>query len=194
MSTVDQALETQLSNIEKKTGQTRAELMAAIKALGAKKHGEIVAWLKSTYGMGHGDANTITHFTNRGGTFEVAENAAVTAAGGSVLDAIYVDKKAHQRPIHEALMAGIGKFGPFEEAPKKGYVSLRRKKQFATLGPKTNDRFELGLNSKEKLDADPRVKALPAGGMCQFVVALTEAKQVDASLLAIVRKAYDAAG
>lgn len=189
MATVEQALETQLSNIEKKTGKDRAALMAQIQASGKTKHGEIVAWLKSDLGLGHGDANTLTHYTLRGGTFDVPQNV----AADDVLDAIYKDKKAHLRPIHEALMAGITGFGDFEIAPKQGYVSLRRKKQFAMLGPKTNDRFELGLNLKETLD-DPRVKTLPAGGMCSHVVPLTEAAQVEDSLIALVRRAYDAAG
>jgi hypothetical protein len=189
MGTVEQALETQLSNIEKKTGKSRTALMTDITASGKTKHGDIVAWLKSGYGLGHGDANTLTHFALRGGTFEAPENA----AADDVLDAIYKDKKAHQRPIHEALMAAITGFGEFEIAPKQGYVSLRGKKQFAMLGPKTNDRFELGLNLKEAID-DPRVKALPPGGMCQYVVPLTDAAQVDDSLMAIVKRAYDAAG
>ncbi|MEQ1931879.1 MAG: DUF5655 domain-containing protein [Parvularculaceae bacterium] len=90
-------------------------------------------------------------------------------------------------------MAAIGKFGDFEIAPKKGYVSLRRKKQFAMLGPKTNERFELGLNLKEDA-ADPRAKSLPPGGMCQYVVALANADEIDAKLIAVVRRAYEAAG
>jgi hypothetical protein len=61
------------------------------------------------------------------------------------------------------------------------------------LGPKTNERFELGLNLKEDVK-DARVKPLPPGGMCQYIAALTSAEDVDASLLAHVKRAYDAAG
>ena len=39
---------------------------------------------------------------------------------------------------HEKLMKEIRQFGEFEIVPKKGYVSLRRKKQFVMIGPKTN--------------------------------------------------------
>lgn len=191
MAGIDKAIATQLANIEKKTGKSLAELGAAIAASGKTKHGEIRTWLMETYGIGHGDANTVTHLA-----LKSDGESAAKAAGASVddvLDGIYTEKKAHLRPIHEKLMAAIDKFGEFEIAPKKGYVSLRRKKQFAMLGPKTNSRFELGLNLKEKID-DPRVKALPPGGMCQYVVPLTAAAEVDVKLIAIVRRAFEAAG
>ncbi len=109
-----------------------------------------------------------------------------------MLGEIYSGKKEHLRPIHDRLMAAIAGFGEFEIAPKKGYVSLRRKKQFAMLGPKTNDRFELGLNLKGEVK-DPRAKALPPGGMCQYVVPLASADEVDAKLVALVRMAFDGA-
>ena len=189
MNSVDKALETQLSNIEAKLGKDRHALIEVIKATGLTRHSDIVTWLKNEMALGHGDANSLTHFTLRGGSFEVPQNA----EAADVLVAIYKDKKAHQRPIHEALMREIETFGAFEVAPKKGYVSLRRKKQFAMLGPKTNERFELGLNLKEDID-DPRVQVMPAGGMCNYVVPLTEATQIDSSLIGIIRRAFDAAG
>ena len=90
-------------------------------------------------------------------------------------------------------MTQINKFGEFEIAPKKGYVSLRRKKQFAMIGPATNTRVEVGINSKD-LKATERLVAMPAGGMCNFKVKLTENNEVDKELVAWIKKAYDAAG
>jgi len=191
MADLDKAVATQIANIEKKTGKTLAQLRSAIAKCGKTKHGEIRSWLMESYGLGHGDANTLTHVAR-----ESDGASAAKAAGAStddVLNEIYSGKKEHQRPIHEKLMSAIAGFGEFEIAPKKGYVSLRRKKQFAMLGPKTTDRFELGLNLKDDVK-DPRVKALPPGGMCQYVVPLTSPDEIDAKLIAIVKRAFDAAG
>ena len=78
-------------------------------------------------------------------------------------------------------------------ARDQGAFSLRRKKQFATLGPATKDQMELGLNAKS-LPADPRLKQLPAGGMCQYSVRFSSADEIDVKLLGWVRAAFDASG
>ncbi len=130
MSTVDQALATQLANIEKRTGKTLAELIAIAKGCGLEKHGQIRDYLKEHLKMGHGDANTVTHYA-----LQSSSSFQPKAADTDPLDAIYAGPKAALRPIHEKLIAAISKWGEFEISPKKGYVSLRRKKQFATIGP-----------------------------------------------------------
>lgn len=187
MADPEKALATQIANIETRTGKSVAQVRAAIAKQGLVKHGEVRAWLMEAYGLGHGDANTLTHVALKPQDDGGAKNA------DDVLAEIYAGKKAHLRSVHERLMEAIEGFGDFEVAPKKGYVSLRRKKQFAMLGPKTNDRFELGLNLKEDI-ADTRAKAQPPGGMCNYIVALIDAKEVNASLIAIIRRAYDNAG
>ena len=90
-------------------------------------------------------------------------------------------------------MAKIHSLGAFEIAPKKAYLSLRRTKQFAMLGPATQTQIELGLNAKG-LPADARLKVMPAGGMCQYTVRLSAPGEVDAKLVGWLRAAYDAAG
>lgn len=191
MAEMEKAVATQIANIEKKTGKTLAQLTAAIRKCGKTKHGEIRSWLMETYGIGHGDANTLTHIALKSDGESAAKAAGMST--DAVIDGIYTEKKAHLRPIHEKLMKAIEGFGEFEIAPKKGYVSLRRKKQFAMLGPKTNERFELGINLKDEV-SHRHVKAAPPGGMCQYIAALTSEEDVDAKLIAIVKKAYEAAG
>mgnify|MGYP000846811666 FL=1 len=49
-------------SIEQKYGRKIAEWVTLIHAQGDKKHMELVAWLKSDHGMGHGHANAlVTH-------------------------------------------------------------------------------------------------------------------------------------
>jgi Domain of unknown function (DUF4287)/Domain of unknown function (DUF5655) len=191
MSTLDKARETQIRNIETKTGKSLDELRAFIAASGLAKHGEIRDMLKSELGLGHGDANALVHYA-----LNTDGQSAAAAGGLSIDDAvgeIYDGNKAHLRPIHDKFMAGIEGFGEFESVPKKGYLSLRRKKQFAMIGPATKDRVEVSLNMKG-VDATPRLLALPPGGMCQYKVKVTGADEIDAELLGWVKQAYDSAG
>lgn len=177
------ALATQLRNIESRTGMTFAQLREAIAASGLAKHAEVRAMLMERLGLGYGDANTLAH---------AAKEAAPAGAGADPLDAIYSGAKASLRPLHDAVMKQIATLGEFEIAPKKTYLSLRRNKQFAMVGPATKDQIEIGLNAKA-LPPNPRLKALAAGGMCQYTVRIASAAEVDRALLGWIRAAYDAA-
>ena len=90
------------------------------------------------------------------------------------------------------LLPRIEELGEFEIAPKKGYVSLRGRKQFAMIGPATKTQVEVGLNLKDAR-ATARLIALPPGGMCQFKVRVSAPAEVDAELIGWIRRAYDAA-
>ncbi|GGG16789.1 hypothetical protein GCM10007304_33650 [Rhodococcoides trifolii] len=46
-------------SIEKKYGKSIDEWMDALAASPLKKHGELVTWLKTEHGMGHGHANAL---------------------------------------------------------------------------------------------------------------------------------------
>jgi hypothetical protein len=186
---------TQLKNIQARTGKSIAELHAAVAASGAAKHGEKRSWLMEHLGLGYGDANTVVHFIDKPLPDLQGAGPAVAAANriDDPLDAIYAGTKAGLRPLHDAVMAAIRDFGPFEEAPKKTYVSLRRRKQFAMVGPATKDSVEIGLNAKD-LEPHPRLKVQPSGSMCAATTRITHAADVDALLANWLRRAYDAAG
>jgi len=178
------AIANQLRNIEVKTGKSFAQLCNLIDDSGLTKVGEQRAMLMDKLHLGYGDANMLA--------LRAKQAAMPAAAEADPLDAIYLGAKAPLRKLHERLHAEISKLGAFETAPKKAYVSLRRKKQFAMLGPSTKDQVELGLNVKS-LPASTRLKALPPGGMCQYTVRLSELSEIDAELMKWVRAAYDAA-
>ncbi len=189
---------TQLKNIQARTGKSIAELHAAVAASGTAKHGEKRSWLMEHFKLGYGDANTVVHFIDKplpdlGGGAPVAAAPAGRAHEGDPLDTIYSGTKAGLRPLHESVMMAIRAFGDFEEAPKKTYISLRRRKQFATVGPATRETVEIGLNAKD-LAPHTRLKVQPPGSMCQATTRITSAAEVDGLLKGWLKQAYDAAG
>lgn len=191
MSILDQARETQLKNILTKTQKTLDEIREIIAQSGLQKHGELRAMLSERFGLGYGDASALVHFA-----LQSDGQSAAQAAGASedeVLAEIYSGAKAPLLPIHQQVMAAIQTLGEYESVPKKGYVSLRRKRQFAMLGPGSKGRVELGLNQKNLAGSD-RLIAQPPGGMCQFKVFLSSPAEVDDELIAWIRAAFEQAG
>ena len=186
---MDKALQTQLANIEQRTGKTLAELTALLKGSGQTSHGKMRDWLKQELKMGHGDANTLVHVVMQSSPAVTSEVESADAAA----DRIYTGPKAALRPIHDAVMTAIAPFGEFEIAPKKTYVSLRRKKQFAMVGPATKTQVEVGLNMKG-VPGTERLQELPPGQMCNYKVRLASPDEVDAELIGWLRTAYGSAG
>ena len=191
MSDLDKAVETQLKNIQAKTGKSMDELTAIIRNSGLTKHSEIRAMLQRDLGLGYGDANALVHHVLQSDGTTAAKATGATTE--DVLDEIYSGAKAALRPIHDSLMAEIDGFGDFEIVPKKGYVSLRRKKQFAMIGPTTNTRVEVGLNMKDA-EAAARLIEQRAGSMCNYIVKVTTVDEVDDELVRWIKQAYDGAG
>ncbi len=191
MSSLDQARETQLRNIETKAGKSLAELRKMLADSGLTKHSELRKMFQEKLGLGYGDANALVHFALQSDAQSAAEASGATTE--DVVAEIYAGNKEALRPVHDQVMAAIHKLGTFDIVPKKGYVSLRRKKQFAMVGPASKMRVEVGLNMKG-VDPTERLIELPKGGMCQYKVYLTEASEVDPELIAWVRQAYENAG
>jgi hypothetical protein len=190
-SVVEKAYESQILNIQKKTGKSQAELSTLAHGSGLTRHSELRDFFMRELLLGYGDANALVHFVLKSDGERAAKEAGAT--NDQVLDEIYAGPKAALRLIHERFMEAVGRFGEFEMAPKKGYISLRRKKQFAMVGPATNTRVEVGINMKG-LPEDERLVEVPAGGMCNFKVKLSSAEEVDDQLIAWVKQAFDAAG
>ena len=186
---------TQLRNIQAKTGKTIAELHAVLAASGLAKTGERRTLLMQQFKLGYGDANAVALFYGKplpalGAGAPVAAQA---APDGDPLDGIYTGAKAGLRPLHEAVMNVIHGFGTFEVAPKKSYVSLRRKKQFAMVGPATKDAIEIGLNVKG-LPPHERLKVQPPASMCPVTTRIGSEQELDAVLAGWLKQAFDAAG
>ena len=91
-----------LDSVEARTGKT-AEDFRLLAGERVDKHGEMVAWLKSDYGPGHGHANAIAHVITQYGQERVSTEAAIAAH--------FAGKKSVWREPCDALMAAITEFG-----------------------------------------------------------------------------------
>jgi hypothetical protein len=191
MSTLDKARSTQIKNIETRTGKSLQELTRVIQASGLTQHGKIRDFLMGEFKLGFGDASMLVHYALKTDGQSAAESSGASIE--EVTSRIYAGKTETQQQIHDRVMQEVENLGPFEIAPKKTYLSLRRKRQFAMLGPASKNRVELGLNMKGMAGTD-RLVLLPPGGMCQYKVFLEVVEQVDGELLAWLRQAYDSAG
>lgn len=181
----EEMLATMIANLAEKTGRPLEAWIEAVRARGAGKHGEIVAWLKREHAMGHGYANLVAS--------KVLE-APNAPAGDDLVSAQYAGAKAALRPIWDRIAAEVAQFGgDVELAPKKGYVSLRRSKQFALVQPSTATRVDVGIQlpgttAQGRLEASGSFNA-----MVSHRVRVASAAEVDAELVRWLRAAYDRA-
>lgn len=177
-----------VQSLQETTGKPIDAWLALVGASGKLKHGEIVSWLKSEHGITHGYANLIAHVALK------SDAGSAKAEGVDLVAEMFAGDKAALRPIFDALMAQIRSFGADIEAlPKKGYMSLRRAKQFATLHPSTRTRFDVGLKLKD-VPAGGRLEAAGSwNAMVSHRVKLAGIAEVDQELLGWLRKAYDGA-
>lgn len=182
--TPEEMTATMIANMPEKTGKSLEQWLAIARASKLEKHGEVVRLLKAEHGLGHGYANLVAHSLKPGTPDE----------GDDPIEQMYAGTKAGLRPIHVALMRHVLAFGPgVEVSPKKGYVSLRRSKQFAIVQPSTKTRLDVGINLKGR----PTTERLEASGsfnaMVSHRVRVESLEQVDAELIAWLREAYERA-
>ena len=185
MAKTDDAAATMLRNLPEKTGRNLDEWIVVLGRSALEKHGEMVKYLKSEHGVTHGFANFIvTQFRKR------AEPQVVDLVASQ-----YSGAKANLRPIYDKLSKAVTEFGDdVELAPKKAYVSLRRKKQFGLIQPSTKTRVDIGLNLPGIAPSGRLEKSGSFNAMVSHRVRIESVSDVNAELIAWLKKAYRNAG
>tara|TARA_R110002051_G_scaffold216452_1_gene280744 strand:+ start:590 stop:1132 length:543 start_codon:yes stop_codon:yes gene_type:complete len=179
---MDQALKTMIDNMPEKTGKSLVEWKKLLKAKAFTKHSEAMQFLKKEHGVTHGFANTIVLLSKDEG--ETPEDLVSNQYKG----------KEQLLPIYEKIIGTVKNFGPdVVITPKKGTVSLIRKKQFALIKPATKTRVDLGLKLVGKEETDRLGNSGPFGTMCTHRVQITDSKEVDQQLEEWLKVAYDMA-
>ena len=176
-------IERMIANMPSKTGKALDEWLKIAKASKLQKHTDIVTFLKEIHGLGHGFANLAAHQLRASDGGSVAENDLVAAQ--------YAGAKAAMRPVYDVLIGVIERLGKdVDLAPKKGYVSLRRSKQFGLIQPSTASRLDLGLNLKG-VAPGPRLEAAGSfNAMVTHRIRIASARDIDAEVRAWLKAAY----
>jgi hypothetical protein len=173
-----------VDNMKEKTGKSLDQWLKIVARSKLQKHGAIVKHLKTEHGVTHGYANMIAH--------SALQSDASHQDDGDLVAAQYAGAKAALRPIYDAVIAAVAKFGnDFEISAKKAYVSLRRNKQFAIVQPSTASRVDVGINLK---GAEPTNRLESSGSFNAMVshrVRVTEPSSVDKQLIGWLNKAYE---
>lgn len=184
---IDKATQTQIANIEKNTGKKFEEWMTIVNKSGFTKHGELVSFLKEKHGFTHGNANVVVHFAK--------QSHAGAAESSDDLIADQYKGKENLKPWYDKIMSEVNKFGAdVEVSPKKAYVSLRRKKQFAIIQPSVKTRLDVGLNIKGVSPSGNVEAAGSWNSMCTHRIKIEDEKMINKDLINWIKKAYEQAG
>jgi len=179
MPTVEEGIQSQLRNIEKDYGRTIDELVLVVTDSGLTKHNDVVAMLKQRYGLAHGAAHRVS--------LVARSRAAQPAPAGAVLAPPLQD--VYARLLKKASALG----NDVEQAPKKGYVSLRRRKQFAMLQPGARW-INLGLVLAKQPPAGRLESAARWNALFTHRVRVATSTDIDDELESWLRTAYNSAG
>ena len=176
---MDKALQTMINNMPEKTGKKLDEWLQVLHKKNIEKHSIAVKFLKTEYGLTHGFANTIVTLSKEKN--ESSEDLVVNQYKGKEL----------LKPIYDLLISTVEQFGSdVVITPKKGSVSIIRKKQFALIKPATKTRIDLGLKLKD-IDVQSRLEGSgPFGTMCTHRIQLNRIADVDAEVIKWLSMAY----
>ena len=179
---MDKAMQTMINNMPEKTGKSLEEWKIILKSKNFEKHGEAVKFLKTEHNVTHGFANTIV---------------VLSKDNQDSLDDLLTNQykgKEDLMPIYEKLVDVIFTFGSdITKTPKKGSISMIRKRQFALIKPATKTRIDLGLKINDKPITDRLENSGPFGTMCTHRIRLSTVDEVDTELVAWLKEAYEKA-
>lgn len=177
---MDAALKTMIDNMPEKTGKSLDEWKKVLKEKSFEKHSEGVNYLKSKHNVTHGFANTIV-------TLSKEEDRAAEDLVGSQ----YKGKEG-LIPIYDELIKYLKSLGSdVTITPKKGSVSVIRKRQFVLIKPATKTRIDLGFKLKDKPTTERLENSGPFGSMCTHRVQISDVNQINTELKDWIEEAYN---
>lgn len=186
-------------NLQEKTGVHLSEWAERLRAQDLPDLKARKAWLQAQ-GLGGTQAGLVLEQAEGGGSFPLSESAYLEAAPGFV-EAQFAGKKAHLRPLFEALLDLAYELGSDVGAsPCATIVPLYRNHVFAQIKASTQTRIDLGLALGDPAAiVDPSGRLIDTGGFAKKdrITHRIEVKafaDLDEVLRHWLRQAYEADG
>ena len=172
-----------LDNVKAKTGKTPADFKRLAEKQGLTKHGDLVAWLKSEFALGHGHANAVTAVILRGDQPRPSDDAQI--------DRHFAGARERWRKTYDKLLAATRKFGDdVRPDPTSSYISLLRGEKKFAIVQVTSDHLDVGIKRKGTPTTDRFADAGKWNAMVTHRVRLADPKQLDPELISWLKEAH----
>jgi len=184
--TPQQMLARMVETIGDRTGRSWDEWVAVARATGIGKHKALTDHLKTEHGLRHSEAQFLAWEVTDPGRLESYSRPK------DLVSELYSGRRAHLRPLYEALLAaGLGTGDDARAHVCRTYTSVSTGRNFAMLNPRTQKAIDVDLSLPADVES-PRL--LPQKGSNPHFsrkVRITSAAEVDAELVRLLSLAAD---
>ena len=175
-----------LDNIKAKTGKTGEDFKAMAAEKDLTKAKEIVEWLKTDFGLGHGHAMAIVHL--------IVHEDVLNSGTDEKLDKLFSGTKSVWRKPYNDLVSAVITFGPdVSFSVGQTYVNLLRGgKKFAIVQPLSAERLDMGIKLPGVSAAGRFEDAGAWNSMVTHRVRINKPGKIDDELVSWLIHAYNA--
>ena len=172
-----------LDNIQAKTGKRPADIVGMVQAQGLSKPGDIVAWLKAEFGLGHGHSMAIVSLLRSASQPKRSADDKVAA--------YFSGAKAKWRGPYDRLAGQVQSFGPdVSVSPGTTYLSLVKDGRKFAIVQAVGERMDLGIKLKGVAATDRLEDAGAWNTMVTHRIRIAEEAQLDEKVLGWLKQAY----
>jgi hypothetical protein len=174
-----------LDTIKARTGKTPDDFRKLAAQKGLTQYRDVLAWLKTDFGLGHGHANAIAQLLVNSEKFQ--------ASPDDKLATHFLGSKAKWRKSYDVFAAKIAKFGPdVKLSPNRSYINIQRgARKIGMVQISSADRIDIGIKLKGTSPSGRFEAASPWNAMVTHRVRIRDPKQLDGELVAWLKQAYD---
>lgn len=173
-----------IENLKTTSGKTLKVWMAEIAAGGSTKRNDILNWLKEQKGFGHMNASLLAGIYVNGGK-------PVYGSTDDLLENQFAKAEA-MRPLYQAFTAFAKKHFPNATVlPKKTYVSLLEKREFAAINIKPKE-LRIGFDLADRAFDETVTKSKLSGPMPRIshMLVLTDESQLGDDLVELLKQSH----